>query len=57
MLVEAAGNLHMFVQGSSRDGEVEIKVKSEATSPKIKEESITLKLEYSLPHISPDPNE
>ena len=47
----------MFVQGSSRDGEVEIKVKSEATSPKIKEESITLKLEYPLPHISPDPNE
>ena len=33
-----------------------LKVKSEATSPRIKEESITLKLEYPLPPVSPNPN-
>ena len=55
-LLEVAGNLHMFVQGSSRDGEIKIKVKSEASSLKIKEESITPKLEYPSPPVSPDPN-
>ena len=36
--------------------EVVMKVKSKASSPKIKEESITPKLEYLPPPVSPDPN-
>ena len=56
-LMAVARNPHMFVQGSSRDGQTEIKVKSEATSPEIKRESITPKLEYPIsPPVSPDPN-
>ena len=52
----AAGNPHMFVQGSSIDGEIRIKVKSEVSSPVIKEEPIMPKLEYLSPPVSPDPN-
>ena len=53
----AVGNPHMFMQGSNRDGDTEIKVKSEASSPKLKMEPITPKLEYPIsPPVSPDPN-
>ena len=52
-LMAAARNPHMFVQGSSRDGQIEIKVKSEASSLVIKRESITPKLEYLLYHLTP----
>ena len=53
---DVAGNPHMFVEGSSRD--MEITVKLEASSPKIKiEPPLTPKLEYPLPVLtSPDPN-
>ena len=53
----AVRNPHVFVQGASRDGQIEIKVKSEAPSPILKRESITPKLEYPIsPPVSPDPN-
>ena len=56
-LMAVARNPHMFVQGLSRDGKIEIKVKSEATSPVIKRESITPKSEYPiLPPVSPHHN-
>ena len=56
-LMATARNPHMFVQGSSRDGKIEIKVKSEVASPIMKRESITPKLEYPIsPPESPDPN-
>ena len=54
--MEAAGNPHLFMQGSSRDGG--IKVKEELVEPSLevkREPDITPKLEYSLP-VSPDPN-
>ena len=56
-LMAVAGNLHMFVQGLTRDGEVQIKVELEEPSKAIKKEpNVTPKLEYPLPPVSPDPN-
>ena len=56
-LMAVARNLHMFMEGLSRDGQIEIKVKSEATSSVIKRASITPQLEYPIsPPVSPDPN-
>ena len=56
-LMAAARNPHMFVWGSSRNGQIEIKVKSEEPSIILKKESITPKLEYPIsPPVSPDPN-
>ena len=56
-LMAVARNMHMFMQGLSRDGQIEIKVESEASSLVIMKESITPKLEYPmLPPVSPDPN-
>ena len=56
-LLAVVRNPHMFMQGSSRNGQVEIKVKSEATSLVIKRELITPKLEYPIsPPVSPEPN-
>ena len=55
--MEVAGNPHLFVQGSSRDGEMEIKEELVEPSLKVKKEpDITLKLEYPSPLVSPDPN-
>ena len=56
-LMAAARNPHMFVRGSSRNGQIEIKMKSEVPSIILKKESITPRLEYPIsPPVSPDPN-
>lgn len=55
-LLEAAGNPHMFVQGPSKDEEVEIRARSWVPSQNVKEESIMPKLEYPSLPVSPDPN-
>ena len=57
-LMAAARNTHMFMQGLSGNAQIEIKVKSDVTSPIVKRESITPKLEYPIsPPVSPDPND
>ena len=55
-LLEAAGNPYMFVQGPSKDEEVEIRARSWVPSQNVKEESIMPKLEYPSLPVSPDPN-